>query len=483
MRIIPSAIAMFIFAASAAPSPGATTADDAAKLQKSLQAYLGTAANAVKITPDGDGFKAVLDFASLFAMSNKTGAELTLPPFDFNLTPEGNGKWKIARQGPFKLASKLEGQFDITEDIESYNIDGEFDEALGALSTFSAEAKNITFNETLTDTKGTNIRADGKFDLISVKGTAVVNPAGGIDIKFSEPIGPAALNETIGAKDEMPLALQFKIAGGNFDGVMTGTKSLAILELLKFVVARPDQTALAKDQKDFKSLLTNLLPAFANTNGQGSLNKLEVQTPMGPASAEKVNFGLDLNGAVKDGKFAESFGVEGLALPPGLAPAWATSLLPKNTSFGFTVSGYDAEAVAMANIVALDLSKDPPLPKTLEDQMLALLLPKGTAEISFSKTGISNDTYFLNAEGSFAAGPAAVPSGKAHVTAKGLDDVLKTIQASPPEAGLQEDAAVIIVAKGIGKAEPDGSLSWDVQATPDGKILVNGTDMSKLGKQ
>ena len=78
------------------------------------------------------------------------------------------------------------------------------------------------------------------------------------------------------------------------------------------------------------------------------------------------------------------------------------------------------------------------------------------------------------------AGPAAQPSGKAHITMKGLDEVMKLIQAAPPEAGLQQGAAVVVVAKGMAKTEADGSLSWDVEASPDGKFSVNGIDPMKL---
>jgi hypothetical protein len=41
---------------------------------------------------------------------------------------------------------------------------------------------------------------------------------------------------------------------------------------------------------------------------------------------------------------------------------------------------------------------------------------------------------------------------------------------------------VIIVAKGLAKAGADGALVWDIEATPDGKILINGTDVKSIGK-
>ena len=73
-----------------------------------------------------------------------------------------------------------------------------------------------------------------------------------------------------------------------------------------------------------------------------------------------------------------------------------------------------------------------------------------------------------------------MPAGKATVSAKGLDEVLKVIQAAPPEAGVQGGVAVIIAAKGMAKAGVDGALTWDIEGTPEAKVLVNGIDVNKL---
>ena len=57
---------------------------------------------------------------------------------------------------------------------------------------------------------------------------------------------------------------------------------------------------------------------------------------------------------------------------------------------------------------------------------------------------------------------------------------MKIIQEAPPEAGLQQGAALVVVAKGMAKTEADGSLTWNIESSPDGKVLVNGIDPSKL---
>ena len=107
-------------------------------------------------------------------------------------------------------------------------------------------------------------------------------------------------------------------------------------------------------------------------------------------------------------------------------------------------------------------------------------MPKGTVDISLNPSSIDNDVYSVKVEGSMAAGPAALPTGKAKITAKGIDEIMKVIQEAPLEAGIAQGAALVVVAKGMAKTEAEGSLTWNVESSPDGKVLVNGIDPSKL---
>ena len=214
--------------------------------------------------------------------------------------------------------------------------------------------------------------------------------------------------------------------------------------------------------------------------GTGSLNKIQIVTPVGNVNMDKLSYGLDMNGAVKDGKVKESLGIEGLKIPAGLAPPYASGMVPKNFNMDFTVSGFDPGTALTSVIAAMDLSKEPVIPKEMEAQLLMQLLPSGKVDINLGKSVLSNDLYTITVDSTMSAGPAAMPSGKAHVTIKGMDEIMKAVQAAPPEANLQQGSALIIVAKGLAKTESDGSLSWDVESTADGKVLVNGTDVNKL---
>ena len=42
-------------------------------------------------------------------------------------------------------------------------------------------------------------------------------------------------------------------------------------------------------------------------------------------------------------------------------------------------------------------------------------------------------------------------------------------------------APVVMMAKGMAKADADGTLNWKIESTPDGGVLVNGVDLMKMG--
>ncbi|MGL4590831.1 MAG: hypothetical protein ACRCVZ_03235, partial [Aestuariivirga sp.] len=64
---------------------------------------------------------------------------------------------------------------------------------------------------------------------------------------------------------------------------------------------------------------------------------------------------------------------------------------------------------------------------------------------------------------------------------KGLDEAMAAMNAAPPAMGMQQLAPMFMLAKGMAKQEADGYLSWKIEGMPDGAILINGTDLSKIG--
>ncbi len=461
----------------------AATPEEAARLTTVFQSYLGAEPGVVKVEPDGDNYTVTLDIAPLAAKAAAAGATFTLTPIELSLSDEGEGKWNVSQEGPLNFSMKATDKMSADVKIEDYNWEGVFDEKLGTFSEASAEVKNISIAETMNDP------AQGKMDVIaSIKGlkieqSAEAGSAGGADMTAKYELDTVSETINMGGNPAMgtpPMNLLITAASGTYDTTATGVKSKSVFDLVAFFVAHPSEDLIKKDQVTLKTLLASALPIFDNAQGSGTFKTISIGTPMGPVGADTMTFGADINGIVKEGSLRESLSMTGLTVPPAIVPPWAITLVPKNISFDFTVSGFDLAAPAQLILAALDLAKDKPLPDGFEATLLPALLPTGNVSITLNPTSISNDLYFVNAEGAMVAGPAAMPSGQATITAKGLDEVLKVIQAAPPEAGVQSGVAIIVAAKGMGKAEADGTLTWKIESTPDAKVLVNGIDVSKM---
>jgi hypothetical protein len=114
--------------------------------------------------------------------------------------------------------------------------------------------------------------------------------------------------------------------------------------------------------------------------------------------------------------------------------------------------------------------------------MMQALMPSGTVKITLAPGEIVSKTASLSYVGSMKAGPTAIPSGQALVSVKGFDEAIAALNTAPPEMGLGQAAIGLLAAKGFSKPGADGSIVWNVESTPEGGVLVNGVDVSKMGK-
>ncbi len=462
----------------------AATDEEATRLKGVFEAYLGATEGVVTVEPDGDDYNVTLDISPIAAKAAASGTTLSMTPIELTLTDKGDGKWDVSQDGPLEFDMKTPDAVSANIKLETYQWEGVFDEKLASFESASGEMKNATVKETVIDpTKGT-VDVSATLKNVKIEQTAIANPNGGVDViakyeidDFSETVNSAG----DAASGKPPINLVMTAASGNYNTSAKGYKTKSLLDLMSFFITHQSKEMIVKDQAGLKTILSEVLPLFDNINGTGTFKTVSVATPIGPVGMDSLAIGVDMNGIVKEGKLRESFAVTGLTIPPAVVPPWATQLVPKNITFDFQGSGFDLATPAQAILAALDLAKDPPLPAGFENTLIPTLLPKGTADIGLNPTSISNDIYSVSAEGTMTAGPAnPIPSGKATVKAKGLDEVLKIIQAAPPEAGLNQGSAVIVVAKGMAKTESDGSLSWIIESAGDGKVLVNGIDPTKM---
>jgi hypothetical protein len=161
-------------------------------------------------------------------------------------------------------------------------------------------------------------------------------------------------------------------------------------------------------------------------------------------------------------------------------PPFAADLVPQSFAVDFKVSDFNLADPVRMLLDMIDLNEAKPTTPEENLKLLTALLPKGAVQISMGPSKVTSKVYDVDFEGSMTAGPVGVPLGAATIRAKGLDDVMKAVQAAPPEMVGQAIPA-IIAAKGMAKTEADGSLSWKIENTITGTVLVNGIDVSKMG--
>ena len=142
----------------------------------------------------------------------------------------------------------------------------------------------------------------------------------------------------------------------------------------------------------------------------------------------------------------------GLDLPPALCRL--LSLVP-HLALDFKVADFNLADPAKMLLEVMDLAEAKPTTPEEDAKLLTALLPKGAVELSLGGGKVTGKLYDLGFEGTMTAGPVGVPVGIATIRAKGLEDVMKALQAAPPEMGGQAIAG-LIAAKAWQNPKPMG---------------------------
>lgn len=466
----------FLLGASA-PALAAATPEEAQRLTALFQSYLSQTPGVVSVTPQGESYAAKIDLAPLFAKVKDSTVSLSLSPLEWTLTDQGGGKWKVDQNQPLSFAFGVKGEGETKGSVASVVSTGVFEEALGGFTTTSAELKAVTAEQTVTDT-GATTRVSYAVDSVSMQTTMQGSPdAADATSTYSF----SGLKETVSvpaAADTPAMDLVLTAPSGQQDSTIKGLRLKAVSDLVTWLVAHQDPKEIVAEQAVFKDKLRAALPLFTSLSGNSTVDNLTATSPSGQFAVKQFGFGAEMNGIVADGRLRQTFSFTGLEVPAALLPPWAAGLVPESFKIDVGVADFDLAAPAALILDKLDLSKPEPLPKDLDSPLMQALMPKGSVTITLGPSDILAKLYGLAAEGSMTAGPVAMPSGQALITMKGLDETMAALQAGPLD--IQQMSAGLLLVKGLGKAEADGTLSWKVETTPGGAITVNGADVSKM---
>ena len=479
MKSVNILITIGLLLGASSPALAAATPEEAKRLTTLFQSYLGQKPGVVSVIPQEDGYAAKLDLTPLIAKMKDPTVSLSLSPLEWTLTDQGGGKWKVDQNQSLTFSFGVKGQGETKGSIASVTSTGIFDEALGGLATSSAELKTITLDQTVTNGAATT-HISYAIDSISMQSSMQGTPD---SADATSTYGLKGLKETISvpaaADGSSPaMALIFASPSGRQDATVKDLRLKAVGDLVTWLMAHQDKDAIVTEQAALKDKLRAALPLFSSLSASSTLDDVTAISPFGQFAVKQLGFGTEMNGIVADGKLRETFSFSGLQVPQALLPPWAAGLVPDKFNLDVSVSDFDLAAPAAMILDKLDLSKPEPLPKDLDGLLMLALMPKGSVTITLGPSELLAKLYDLTAEGSMTAGSVAMPAGMALLTLKGMDETMAALQAAPPD--IQQMSPMLLLAKGLGKAEADGSLSWKIETTAAGAITVNGADVSKM---
>ncbi len=479
----------FLTAASLIAITSATFAaskEEADKIKANLEKYLTTTPGLITVAVAGDAYDLTIDPSSLINNVNKayqatSGIDVKLSPLKYKLSSQGSGKWQVDQDQPFAFTFKGGAAGEIEYKAQNLKINGVFDEAMSGFSTYTYSISNLETSQTVPATKQTT---RSKIDNISGGSESTLNASGGVDFSGTYKTGKTSTDMKLDS-GAMPFSLVYSANGADMSYSGVNLRQRELTALIAWFVARPAPDAIKKDQNDLRALLKSSLPVFDSMKAEGKAGKIDVETSFGNGAMKGADFTIDMAGLTKDGRFRESFAVNGITIADAIIPAqfsYAKKLIPTDFSLDFNVSGFDAAATSALVIDNFDLNKEPPLSKEIELQILGKALPNNQLKFSLAESHIKSSIYDLSYQADYVFDVTGkLPSGTATIKFTGFDKTLKVLQdAAQSDPSVNQAIGPLLAAKGFAKQEGE-TLVWATEITPTGGVLINGIDVTKMG--
>jgi hypothetical protein len=462
----------FVFAQAVQP--------EADRIKAALEKYTGGVAGVVAVAPKGNDYILTLDFKPYGTLLKDKPFTIDMAPVTLTLTPKGNGMWNVVENESLAVAFKFGPTFNYKMSVGNAAWSATYDENNRAFLSSTMELKDVVSAQTSSDpeTKGAG---DTVTKIGVFKGTSkstLVSP-GIFDVEQHY--------ETIDSVQEIKAQGQSIVINSPLSSSDTqgkGVRNAAVLDFFTFVLAHTNKEAILRDQVQLKEKLLAMLPLFDSLTYTGKADKTTVTTPFGIFSMAKADAGSKLNGLTKDGNIQFDVAVSGLDVPTGLLPNWANDLMLRDLKIDVATSGFDLDATARHFINAMDLNHPDLVPSDKMVELLPKLLPKGAVKISVNPSSVANSISTISYDGNVEAMIAGSAQGKINISMTGLDALAEKIQAAAAtEPTAQQISVGIVGAKGLAKPDGKGGYLWVIDISPDGKVLVNGLDVSKMTGQ
>jgi len=463
-------------------TPALAQAVDAAGAQRladDLARYVSRAAfdkHIVAVSPEGDAYKISIDFKALAAAVSPMDprAKIELTPFAILVKSSPAGTWDVTSDAWPAGSLEFEGPQGLQSTqwtIDGAKFNGVFDPALGGFLSGTASQNGMTFSSK---------EAQQSVQATIGAGTATMSGApsagGGMDLTLSETF--ADFVEDIQVLDpsgggNMPMKM--KASKLSIEASAKGYRTRALLDLVAFAVNAAEKN-LKPAAEEVRQQLRPVLPIWDHLDAAYSFADFMVETPVGAFGAQALGVGMGLDGAIQNAAMNYKMSGAGLSAPLQLVPGWAHPLLPTDFEVNVGAVGLNLDSAAQKLVANLDITREPPVPQEVMDQIGAEFMAN-PPKVVISKSTVRNKDTEVMAEGEVTF-PGGKPDANIAFEVVGYDKVVTAIEASVKD--YPENAQILpvaLAAKGFAKALPDGRLRWELMVKGDGSVSVNGVTL------
>jgi len=432
----------------------------------------------LKVTAGTNRYELSVDFAPLLKDVDKKTFSITgLKPFVQYLTPQDDGLWTLESNDRLNVSGQMEagGQKSsftyIVDKIESSAL---FDPVL--TFTRSAEIKFENLKAT-TQTGPAKVEAS----LQSYSGNTTTSNINGGVVDLLSVMSGTALSETISD----PSTGDVTISVASMDGRAQADK-IGIVALRDLVVFGLDKwkskvdKLTPEDSAKLKALIKANVPLVDNLVENITFHDVQVKAQGLEGGFDTLGYKVDFNGIKADTRAGFEVHIENPKVPMGILPPGTEAAVPQTASMGVAITGLNVEGIVSYLADNADFTKSEPLTPAQSAELGKIVIPGGWMNVEFTNVAAKSAVYDLSLAGTMQVNPdnSDKPRADITITAKDLDKTVQYLQDNSktvPEFG--QASFMVLMMKGFGQAQPDGSMTWNVKLDETGKVLVNGREM------
>jgi hypothetical protein len=477
LRLAPASLAaaaLWAFSALAADKPATPEGADAlrALIAKYLPAAQAGASPLVTVTPEGSHYLISADLSALNALLAEAGLSYDPAVIVYKAVEQDDGNWRVAVDSLPRIAfhsQDANGSVDLT----NFRSTALISPAIAWILSGSASLDKGTFQLQTP-------KLNESVDFGPVQETVATTVAGdnSVSTQVKEDIADIALKATGVGENEASVNFSARAEKARLDGGVEGFKSRKAFDLWGLLAAHPARADLANHEAEVKGLLKELAAPGLKFNEGIEAQKAVVAASMGAIALADLKYHLGAANAGPQSSISLNVFAEGLSLPVGLVPPNAGALTPSKIDVAATLKGIDIAAAANEWISDLSLQGDGPvLSDDNADKVEAALLSAGPIRIEFAPSSVVAPAIDADFAGVIRLDHDK-PTGALTVHMRDFDKTMAAVKALGPDVAAKVMPGLAL-AKGLGKSESDGSLSWLVELDADRAMKVNGIPFGK----